>query len=814
MKIFTRKNKNNDFDEEMIKTLEEFTYKEHAKSDNKTVALHQIFPSYYLKVIQPEQKGLLINHYMGTGKTMTGIQMMYTFHDKPKILLIPKVLNSVWVNTIKELGFNKKMEEHGLGKYEFVYYENIISFLTESSKDFSDHVLIMDEGHHMVELIKGDMNNATILKTMSALRKFHKILLMTGTPFFLNQYDIIYLINIVSGQSVLPYSIEEFRKKYFYTNKASAFFSGYFSPIFTSNLPLYTGLAFYGTYMGDIINQAIFIFNNMAPITNKPENSGMIYQTINNAGYGLPFLRSSIEKASYLALSLDPMSMATVVSYLALFNLSLASAGALGILILPFLPIMLAVFLSAFCYLNRLQVLSDIKMLNMSKLSKDISKYISYYEKPKEEFGYVHKIITYTSNGFRSNNSLCYSNTYDTIADKHKKTCCKYYKNRLENGNHFYPEIKINESRIVYNAEQASIFLKMTYNVLSKDESYKLNLSSIKSLKGELDEELIELEKEMFRNVNTFEQFKDKGRIIGNLGVTPPKFVSILSIIGDEQAVIYSNFYNEGILLFEEFIKLQNEKQAEELKNEYDHENVEDKKITYSILHKDLSPPEISSILNSFKNRKIQLILLHPDYTEGISILEARHLHILEPPLNYSTYEQVIARVVRFKSHVMLPPEKRRVKIFLWNANVSAMIYDLFKLNIGLKYIKDQPSVNNPSVFFSMIQHMGRKFKKYAEYSPETIYWARLNKFNQDVTPDNLVLQDLMKIKKTIQEFQKNISKISIENCVKSENCPTMLNSINKINKTIKMKKETYKEEKYDKSLPYRKCKTRTIHQI
>jgi superfamily II DNA/RNA helicase len=61
---------------------------------------------------------------------------------------------------------------------------------------------------------------------------------------------------------------------------------------------------------------------------------------------------------------------------------------------------------------------------------------------------------------------------------------------------------------------------------------------------------------------------------------------------------------------------------------------------------------------------KYKVLVVTEAGAEGISVLEARHMHILESsPRVYKTI-QAIGRVARFKSHSRLPPEEREIKVW------------------------------------------------------------------------------------------------------------------------------------------------------
>jgi superfamily II DNA or RNA helicase len=784
----------------VVNTLEQFTFKMHAEHAKKTILLHQIYPSYFLAVEQPDQKGLLINHYMGTGKTTTGIQFMYTFYQKKKIIVLPSYIKAVWEKEIQGYGFGREMEEHGLGEYTFLFYEEVLDFF-QKNKDIRDTILIMDEGHHIVELLKQTYTSAEVITVLSGLKKMDKIMLMTGTPFSMDEFDITYLINIVAGTTLLPYSKTEFRKQFFYTNKLSAFFSGYFSPVFTSKLPLYTGFAFFAVYMWDFVKYSTTMTSKLIPIErdvdyklNQNENSRYTSfgekkegEALAVTGESSTLPKSYFDGAKYSTVAPSFETMTTVTAYLALFNMSVAITPAATVMVMPLLPVFLAILLSVYCYINRLSELENIKLLNLAKLSKVISKYISYYEVPSDTSGYINHLITYTSNGFRNQHNSCYSLTQSKILPSNKTLCCPFYKKRIANGSFMFPEIKITQSFITYTPEQCMLFLRMSYNMLSHDDAYDLKLTSLPKLDKSIDPDLYELDKSLSTHVKDLSVFKDKGRIIGNIGPMPPKFVKLYEIIGEEPAVVYSNFYEEGILLFEQFLS--------------------QKTKTYAIIEPSMSQKSIDHILQRFKTTerskdRIQIILVHPLFTEGISLFECRQLHILEPMLNYAHYEQLVARVVRYKSHSMLPPEKRQVKVYVWITTVTDIITRILYNKLGTEHNETSTLHKGTNL---TLNHFSRKVKSYIQHSPETIYWSRLNQYNQDITPDTLVFNDLLKLKKTTKAFQEKIKELSIESCHNQALCKLMKVSLKQIQKTRK-KKNTYTEEPYDTQIPHIKC--------
>lgn len=77
---------------------------------------------------------------------------------------------------------------------------------------------------------------------------------------------------------------------------------------------------------------------------------------------------------------------------------------------------------------------------------------------------------------------------------------------------------------------------------------------------------------------------------------------------------------------------------------------------------------------NSPDNRygdKIRVLLVTEAGAEGISILEARHIHILESSTRVNKTKQAIGRVARYKSHIKLPESERNVKVWRYWSTAS-----------------------------------------------------------------------------------------------------------------------------------------------
>ncbi len=183
---------------------------------------HQEAPINYL-VEHPEVKGLLINHYMGTGKTFLAIGFAERFPEKPVIVLAPRFIEGHWLQQMKQFGVKNTQ------RFEFVSYHDAPQKLI--GRDLSKTILIMDEAHNLVRLIKSSNQeqNKRYSDLYLNLQKSNRILALTGTPLYSNEHDIAPLVNLVSGKDLFPYNEEEFRLKYTEVIPAASFWRGYFT---------------------------------------------------------------------------------------------------------------------------------------------------------------------------------------------------------------------------------------------------------------------------------------------------------------------------------------------------------------------------------------------------------------------------------------------------------------------------------------------------------------------------------------------------------------------------------------------------------
>ncbi len=202
-----------------------------------------------------------------------------------------------------------------------------------------------------------------------------------------------------------------------------------------------------------------------------------------------------------------------------------------------------------------------------------------------------------------------------------------------------FPTVKYETKEVSYSNAQIDAWLMFAQGMLTPVELRQLGIDS--SVQG----------------TKTMQDYISQGRVIGNMVLNdtpPPRFVKIKETIGNKDGiVVYSNFLKEGLQAFETFL-------GKEYSCRY-------------LLPEDTFDVRKKTLLE-FKERKFRVLLLHPKLTEGIDILGASQMHVMEPLLEQGGAEQLHARVIRYHSHHHLPEAERIVTIFQWYALPIGMV--------------------------------------------------------------------------------------------------------------------------------------------
>lgn len=303
-----------------------------------------------------------------------------------------------------------------------------------------------------------------------------------------------------------------------------------------------------------------------------------------------------------------------------------------------------------------------------------------------------------------------------------------------------FPTVQYKTVSHAYNNLQINLFVKFTDSTLSDRDLHLLNFTeniqnvNLYKEKAQKKEALnilgLKIGNITNKLENTFQWKKIKNEFEGyssndNIGLNS-KFKFILSrIISNKSGKIgiYSNFTKIGSQLISVFLN-QN-------------------KIKHFYLDIDLSIDKRKKLLDSFNSPKntVNVIVLTPEFIEGISLMGIKEFHILEPIDILSKYEQVCARCVRMNSHMHLPEKERNLIIFnhVYDLNIKNTLWDFFII-----FTKKWFSGNILKLFISEQYHLA--------YHSQTI------------TPDRLIFNKLFYSLDQTKHLIRAIKKKSIEN--------------------------------------------------
>lgn len=163
--------------------------------------------------------------------------------------------------------------------------------------------------------------------------------------------------------------------------------------------------------------------------------------------------------------------------------------------------------------------------------------------------------------------------------------------------------------------------------------------------------------------------------------------------IGEGSGIIYSQFVESGLAIIGKILKLNG-------MNDITVNTVgESNTGNFAFISGKTDPArrkELVEIFNSKDNLRgeiLCLLLITSTGAEGLDLQNGRHVHILEPYWNYSRIDQVITRLVRYKSHITLPEDERTVQPYIYLSDYP-IISNKQKENKNIKKIISEPSTD------------------------------------------------------------------------------------------------------------------------
>ena len=186
---------------------------------------HQKAVINHLVASCPKQRGLVVAHQMGGGKTLTALMMLRNYPKSKHIIVCPSFLKYVY-NRESLTIFGKPLSQNTV----ILDYEEFKTKALADEEFFKNAILIMDEAHYLAPIFeKLDMETFEKLYVV-LLAQPKKCLLLTGTPVYNSSNDLRLIVNIAAGREVLPFREADFMRDFTVPRKVRAAFWGHFMP--------------------------------------------------------------------------------------------------------------------------------------------------------------------------------------------------------------------------------------------------------------------------------------------------------------------------------------------------------------------------------------------------------------------------------------------------------------------------------------------------------------------------------------------------------------------------------------------------------
>lgn len=302
-----------------------------------------------------------------------------------------------------------------------------------------------------------------------------------------------------------------------------------------------------------------------------------------------------------------------------------------------------------------------------------------------------------------------------------------YFLAKTKNDKH-YPTTEFFEHKVHYTSNQVNFFLDFADEALTKNQLKIM----MKDTDSEFNDHFIELNSSNIQK--SFLHNPSSGREIGNYSFIDKKgnreesekFNQILALIKNskEQVAVYSNYFYNGIVQFAHFLK----------RNGMAH--------SFRILHPDHSSARQIKTVADYNRGAFQVLLIHPEITEGISLKKTEQFHILEPVPNIALQNQIVGRAVRYQSHSNLPKERQKVKVHLWESTISYSGFMGIPTEAGFlkqKHWEKRFAEMNPNSWTKGILDIDPNFRRKEE-TPD----ARVKRSQSQVAGDMTSFQDLV----------------------------------------------------------------------
>ena len=318
--------------------------------------------------------------------------------------------------------------------------------------------------------------------------------------------------------------------------------------------------------------------------------------------------------------------------------------------------------------------LVQIKKLPMDKYQQDVYEHYEYIEEQLEKKSRAKKGGTKVYRSYtRQASNFVFPIINQQISGDNRPRPGKF---RLSDEE--AEKILQGKADYVMKAKAQGDLTKFKTDVLMYIETIKNFVSSFQSYLNQRHADDLRNSHTIFDDINIFKsdykfKFKEfwdghnkKSSLLKTMYACSCKMTAILFYMMRSKGpiLVYSNYVKmEGLEIFKIYMRMIGFV-------EHGKEQTNDHNLAYTEFHGEIDTTVRSKNLADFNQTAnkdgsiIRVILISPAGAEGISLMNVRQVHVMEPYWNEVRIEQLIGRAVRQCSHKALPMEDRKVDVF------------------------------------------------------------------------------------------------------------------------------------------------------
>ena len=177
-----------------------------SKKEEFALQKHQKFVTEYMRILDnsqnPDVRGLLLYHGLGSGKTCSAISIAMALGlkgNQPRdiIVMTPASLKNNFISEIDKCG-----HEDLKSKIKYITTNASNTKKQIEQQDLNNKLIIVDEVHNSISMMVNTTTNGAFIYNKFMDAQNSRFIFLSGTPMVNNSYEIATLINILRGKMI------------------------------------------------------------------------------------------------------------------------------------------------------------------------------------------------------------------------------------------------------------------------------------------------------------------------------------------------------------------------------------------------------------------------------------------------------------------------------------------------------------------------------------------------------------------------------------------------------------------------------------